>query len=162
MENKLKLGVTIIGLLFVTSCAQSNLTCQDKCQTKKEMKPIIEESKEDSTVYENSSNQPVELVCKFVGEELAEKKELLKKEIFSQVQKTEEANDGYVLYFEDKNDILLKLSDYLMIEKECCPFFTFNLNILSNSKGIALKIAGSDDAKSMLKPLVDEIQEMKD
>jgi len=141
----------ILLIVFTSSYAQRNSVNEQTIKKEKENK--IENS--------NSYNSSDQLVCKLIGAELAEKKELLKTEIFSQVKGIDEVDNGYILKFEDKDDILLKLMDYLMIEKECCPFFIFDLNILPNSKGISLKISGQDGAKEMLKPLVDEINSIK-
>jgi hypothetical protein len=154
-ENRSMLGVLLVAVLLITSCAQRNSVCSDKCKAKKESK---KEVKMESTNDYNASEQ---LVCKLIGEELREKKELLKKEIFSQVKEVKEVSSGYILKFDDKNDILLKLTDYVMVEKECCPFFTFDFNVQPNAKGVSLKISGSDGAKEMLKPLINEIHNIK-
>lgn len=155
-KNRLTVSIVLIALIgFSTSCAQKNLACSIDCKEKNEQTKINEEK----SVMENSSidNQSEQLVCKLIGAEKMEKKELLKTAIFSQVKGIDELENGYNLKFEDKNDILLKLTDYLMIEKECCPFFNFDLSILPNAKGISLKITGQEGAKDMLKPLIDEI-----
>jgi hypothetical protein len=159
-ENRSMLGVLLVAVLLIASCTQGKSVCSDKCKAKKESQKEVKmaKSKNDNGSIDNQSEQ---LVCKLIGAEKAEKKELLKKEIFSQVTKVEEINNGYILNFEDKDNILLKLTDYLMIEKECCPFFVFDLNIQPNSKGISLKISGQEGAKDMLKPLVDEIKSIK-
>lgn len=134
-------------LVSTTGCAQKKSDGSDK-------KDSTIEVKGKNTSSYIPSNQ---LVCKLIGAELAEKKELLKTEILSLVKEVDEVDNGYILKFEDKDDMLLKLMDYLMIEKECCPFFVFDLNIQPNSNGISLKISGQEGAKDMLKPLIDEI-----
>lgn len=156
-KNRLTMLILLTSLsIFTSSCAQNSSVCSNKCQEKKKATNNTEEVE----IMKNtdSYNPSEQLVCKMIGAEKAEKKELLKTEIFSQVIKVEEVNNGYILNFEDKDDILLKLTDYLMIEKECCPFFIFDLNIKPNSNGISLKISGQDGAKEMLKPLIEEIQ----
>lgn len=149
--------IALIG--FSTSCSQKGSICSGKCKEKNVQTKINKEK----LIMENSNidNHTEQLVCKLIGAEKMKKKELLKTEIFSQVKGIDELENGYILKFEDKDDILLKLTDYLMIEKECCPFFIFDLNIQPNSNGISLKITGQEGAKDMLKPLIEEINSNK-
>jgi hypothetical protein len=42
------------------------------------------------------------------------------------------------------------LTELMLKEKACCPFFKFDLSILPFNKGIALKISGSKAVKEML------------
>jgi len=162
VSKKLKLGTLMIVLALISSCSQKKMSCSGKCKENEiSVENKVDKSQNmsiDNNLNLSTDNNDNQLVCKMVGAEKAEKKELLKTEIFSQVTKVEEVNNGYILNFEDKDDILLKLTDYLMIEKECCPFFIFDLNIKPNSNGISLKISGQDGAKEMLKPLIDNIK----
>jgi hypothetical protein len=98
------------------------------------------------------------LLCKFIGVELAEKKELVKKEIFSQVKEVEETDDGYIFSFVYSGDLYLKTTDYIIVEKDCCPFFNFDFSIPTKSKNFTLKISGSSEAKEMIKMFVEEIK----
>ncbi len=58
---------------------------------------------------------------------------------------------AYVFYFEDDPDLLLHLMEFVQKEKDCCPFFKFDLSILPFEQGLALQISGSAAAMEMMK-----------
>lgn len=99
------------------------------------------------------------LVCALVGQEKVNRKEALKKEIFSQMNDIEEIEFGYVFKFSDNERFLLKLIDYIIVEKECCPFFQYDFLIHPYNKGIELKVTGGRAAKLLITTLVHEIQD---
>lgn len=102
---------------------------------------------DDSKIYD-IENEP--LVCTLQGVELAERKEALQKEIFSQLKKVEEIDTGYIFSFDYDEGFLIKMTDYMITENNCCPFFTFEIKLHSKND-VLLKITGPSEAKKMLK-----------
>ena len=96
------------------------------------------------------------LVCQLSGPELQQRKAELRQEVFGKVNKYEEIPDGYVFYFSDEGDLAMKVADYMLAEKECCPFFNFELAIQAHQKGISWKITGPPEAKDMIRMLIEE------
>lgn len=94
--------------------------------------------------------------CSLTNEELLERKKVLKKAVFSQLNKKEEVTHGFVYYFDDKDGLAEKITELMLKEKACCPFFKFDLSILPFNKGIALSITGSAAVKEMLKDFEQE------
>ena len=106
-----------------------------------------------------SGEQPIDstaIVCSLTEPKLIERKALLKREIFSKVIESKESDYGYIYFFKDENDLLEKLSKFIIEEQKCCPFFTYNISIQSNTNGIALEIAGPIGAKMLLRNIMDE------
>ena len=95
------------------------------------------------------------LVCKLTGAELQKRKAALQKEIFTEVEGSEEVENGYVFHFRDEGNFIEKLADFLLAEKKCCPFFQFDLSIKANNAGISLKVSGPPEAKAMIRSLVE-------
>jgi len=92
--------------------------------------------------------------CKLQGPELMKRKAALEKEVFALVKEIEEKPDGYLFHFEDTDDFLLTLVDYMLAEQKCCPFFQFDLMIKANHGGIGLKVSGPPEVKEMVKMMV--------
>lgn len=88
--------------------------------------------------------------CNLIGEELLERKQILKDSIFSQVISKEKSTDGYIFYFEDDTKLLSSVLEHVQIEKACCPFFKFDISILPNNQGFALQISGTKSAIEMI------------
>lgn len=90
------------------------------------------------------------LSCTLLPAELQDRLDFLKKEVFSKVEKKEVLNDGMIFYFPDSQENTKMVMDFIAFERQCCPFFKFDLSILPFEKGIALKISGSRAVKEFL------------
>ena len=93
------------------------------------------------------------IACSLTDSELAIRTEKLKMNLFSKVQKKVELEDGFVFYFEDKENLMDSLMEFIRFEKKCCPFFKFDLSILPYGNGIALKISGGEGVKDFLQTI---------
>jgi len=167
MKNLKKIGIAIILATTITSCGSMEAKyCSKDCKTDisttkivqgNDSTEIIESNnvKNDSLKFDFISEEP--LVCLLTGAEQAERKEILQKEIFSQVKKIEEIETGFIFYFEYEETFLMKMTDYIITENNCCPFFTFETKLHSKDD-VALKIIGSSNqVKEMIRmTLVDK------
>lgn len=89
--------------------------------------------------------------CNLLEEDLIDRKETLKKTIFSKVQKREESLNGITYYFENDSNLLESVLEHVQIEKACCPFFKFDISILPFNNGFAFQVSGSKEAIEMIK-----------
>lgn len=89
--------------------------------------------------------------CNLMGDSLLERKRILREKVFSEVVKKDSTEYGLVYYFEDQPELLDLVLEHVLIEKECCPFFKFDISILPFKQGFALQLSGSDAAIEMLK-----------
>lgn len=89
--------------------------------------------------------------CNLIGDDLLDRKLVLKERIFSKVIKREESLNGITYYFKDDSKLLESVLEHVQIEKACCPFFKLDISILPFNNGFALKISGSEDAIEMIK-----------
>ena len=90
------------------------------------------------------------VACSLNSQELADRVERIKEDVFSrQINKVENEN-GFTYYFEDDEKLLNNIFELVEMEKACCPFFKFDISILPFQKGIALQISGSEAAKDFL------------
>ena len=138
MKHLKKIGLSII-IAGTISCS-NDIAAQDYS------KDLKGNSSEKNIMTDNSS-----LVCLLTGQELVERKEVLQKEIFSQVKKVEEIETGYIFYFKYEEEFLMKMTDYVIAENNCCPFLTFEIKLHSKDD-VELKIIGpSNEAKEMMK-----------
>jgi len=90
------------------------------------------------------------LSCSLTSVELRDRIALLRTEIFPNLTKKEELADGFIYYFDDEGDIAIKILEFIGKEKQCCPFFKFDISVLPFKKGIALQISGSKGVKDFL------------
>lgn len=95
--------------------------------------------------------------CSLTDEELIDRKLELKTKIFSKLKKKVELEDGFIYYFDDEKGLAATITEFLLKEKDCCPFFKFDLSILPFEKGIAFQISGSEGVKDFLLDFEKEI-----
>lgn len=95
----------------------------------------------------NVSHQP--LACLLTERELAKRKELLRKEIFSTALKISETATGYRFRFKFEAKFILKLTELIVEECQCCPFLQFDLQLSSN-EDVLLTISGPSGAKELV------------
>jgi len=152
------LGILILAGLAGCSSLESKLCakdCEDKTSTintalLEEPTAMISEEKikSDKQTFLFDTEEP--LVCLLTGAEQAERKQVLQKEIFSQVRKVEELGLGYLFYFKYEEQFVMKMTDYVIAENNCCPFLTFDIKLHSKDD-VMLKISGSsEEAKKMI------------
>lgn len=149
----------ITALLLPISCSLSEDQCTQNCCRNK-INTTNDVSEISEYKFENIDTLPPStgLVCMLIGEEKEIRKEALKNEIFSQVKNIEALEFGYKFKFDDNPKFLIKLMDYILLEQACCPFLKYDFSILPFKHGIILKVTGEDEAKQIIKILVDEIQ----
>ena len=51
------------------------------------------------------------------------------RELFSKVRAIEEVADGYKFWLGDEPDVILKVAEFAMLEKLCCPFLNFVIEV---------------------------------
>jgi hypothetical protein len=70
--------------------------------------------------------------------------------IFSSVQERRELPDGYAYRFDPDEDIAATLLEFIMFERQCCPFFTFDLRFEPDRGPIWLTLRGPEGTKEFL------------
>ena len=96
------------------------------------------------------------LVCRLQGPELTKRLALLKEEIFNEVKSVKEFDRGYSFEFVVSEEFVIKLMDYVLSERKCCPFFQFDVSFPPGKEHFSLTISGSPDAKEMIKLFLED------
>ena len=91
------------------------------------------------------------LSCNLTCQDFAERKDMLKREIFDFVKHSHETESGMRFEFKEKEGFDQKLMEFVAMERKCCPFFDMQLQFRSYNQGITLEIGGEDGVKAFLK-----------
>jgi hypothetical protein len=70
--------------------------------------------------------------------------------LFQQAARVRELPDGYAFAFPAGADSAHALLDFIVAERACCPFFTFELSFAAPHKAIWLTLKGEEGVKAML------------
>ena len=73
------------------------------------------------------------------------------RELFSQIQETHELPNGYEFRFTGAPEVLKKLADFVSLEKLCCPFLNFLIEIEADNGPVWLRLTGRAGVKEFVR-----------
>ena len=94
--------------------------------------------------------EDITLACLLTGEDLAARGEVVRPLIAS-YQKLQELEDGYAFQFPGESEWIQRVVAFVVEERKCCPFFTFELQFEPNLGPIWLSLRGSAEIKAILR-----------
>lgn len=71
-------------------------------------------------------------------------------ELFAASQEVKELPDGYAFRLPAEPAFMLKAAEYISLERLCCPFFNFVLELESEGGPLWLKLTGREGVKKFL------------
>lgn len=91
------------------------------------------------------------VACGLGGREQRERREELSRELFSGCLKTDELDDGFEFVFPGEAGWAEKLVRFVASERECCPFFSFEMIFEPEQGPISLRVRGPEGAKEFIR-----------
>jgi hypothetical protein len=78
------------------------------------------------------------------------------KKLFGLVQRTRELPDGYAFELPNESDVMLTATEFISLERLCCPFFGFALEIEREGGSLWLSLTGRAGVKPFIMAEVGE------
>jgi hypothetical protein len=94
------------------------------------------------------SDLPV--ACTLSAAELRERGDDVVRPLFARVLRMEETPDGYCFAFPADADGVRELLTFVLSERDCCPFFTFELAFPSPHQAVWLTLRGGEGVKEFI------------
>jgi hypothetical protein len=85
------------------------------------------------------------LACSLTGPEQARRREELQR-IFEGCSRTDELEDEYEFSFPGSEEWAVRLTEFVVFERACCPFFAFDLVFEPEGGPIRLRARGPEGA----------------
>ena len=82
------------------------------------------------------------------------------RELFLQIQETRELPNGYEFRFADESDVLRRLAEFVSLEKLCCPFLRFEIEVEAESGPVWLRLTGREGVKEFIREEISGLTEM--
>jgi hypothetical protein len=100
---------------------------------------------------EHKSTSP--LACDMTAIPLSEREAHLKtsRDLFSQIQEIRELPDGYEFRLGGDAEVLLKAAQFISLEKLCCPFLAFGLDVEAEGGPVWLSLTGREGVKAFIR-----------
>ena len=89
------------------------------------------------------------LACSLSGPQQALRQEEIGK-IFEECLRVDELEDGYEFGFPGSARWATKLTEFIVFERECCPFFTFDLLFEPGGGPIRLRVRGPEGVRDLV------------
>jgi len=70
--------------------------------------------------------------------------------LFRSVQSKRELPDGYAFELPNDSEVLLTAADFISLERLCCPFFAFRLEIEREGGSVWLSLTGREGVKPFI------------
>jgi len=92
------------------------------------------------------------LACDFsaVDDEQWERYRALRRRLGEDSQEARELEDGYAFRHSSEADVLVALAEYVALERLCCPFFDFAIEVGHGEGEVWLRMTGPEGAKQIL------------
>jgi hypothetical protein len=107
--------------------------------------------------HDTTSNDAPCLACSLVGPEFAARKEAITRDLFAHVDRVEELPDGFGVRFPAADPWAAKALEFIDAEKQCCPFFTFELAFEPDDGPLWLRLRGSEEIKAFVRTELGEV-----
>ncbi len=99
----------------------------------------------------NETAASEEIACLLSERELAARREVLAHQLFPGVEAVEELADGYAYRLPGDERWTRNVLDFIVAERRCCPFFTFELVFLPQGGPLWLRLRGSVAIKTFVR-----------
>jgi hypothetical protein len=73
------------------------------------------------------------------------------KDLFSRIEEFRELANGYEFRFASGPDLIVKLGEFISLEKLCCPFLTFVIEVEAEGGPVWLRLAGREGVKAFIR-----------
>jgi hypothetical protein len=95
----------------------------------------------------------IPIACRLDDAQLAERLESVRQGLFAAVEERLELENGYAFRFPGDGAWGAKIAEFVASERQCCPFFRFELAFEPNLGPIWLKLAGPNGVKAFLEAM---------
>lgn len=102
------------------------------------------------TAHDEQPRRDTPIACSLTAAEGRQREQMLQREVFSGIQEIRELPDGYALRYPGDAAWLDTLSDFIRFERECCPFFTFELRCEPERGPLWLRLRGPEGVKGFV------------
>jgi hypothetical protein len=90
------------------------------------------------------------LACKLTDPEFAARKAAISRDLFADVAEVRELADGFAYRWPATDERIATVTDFIIAERECCPFFTFEVAIEPDGGPLWLRLRGSEEIKAFI------------
>lgn len=73
------------------------------------------------------------------------------RELFARIEEVRELEDGYEFRLADEPDLLTKIGEFVSLERLCCPFLRFAVEVEAEGGPVWLRLSGREGVKALIR-----------
>jgi hypothetical protein len=94
------------------------------------------------------------IACSLSTAEFRTRRSEILNKIVPAIAATKELEDGFAFRFPADDEWLLELTQFVVFERQCCPFLNFKLTIEANGASVWLELTGQPGTKDFVGSLL--------
>ena len=91
------------------------------------------------------------IACSLTEAELRKRRQAIMDSFQTMHVAVSELSDGYAFTFQASSEALQRIAELVDLERQCCPFLTFNIVVEAAQSAMRLEISGPKEAKKLIK-----------
>src|ERR1700755_688089 len=95
----------------------------------------------------------IPIACTLTDKELQERRAKVLQKVAQSLIEVRELENGFDYRFPAEDAVLQDLITVINLERKCCPFLNFRLNVEAQNEFVSLEVTGGNGTKDMLKSL---------
>ena len=95
-------------------------------------------------------SSPRPIACSLTDPEMRERLDLLRSGLFAQTRSLREDAAGFTFIFDNTGSNAEAFLNVVLLERQCCPFLHFHINITPQPEELAIHIGGTDEARTFV------------
>jgi hypothetical protein len=145
MQNRITLFLTMI----ISAATLTGFASAEQKQKIAKSRPQAEKQMPD----EKQKEAEIPFACSLTALTAAERAHHsdLSKELHSAVKDIRELDNGYAFQFSGEAKTISMVAEWISLERLCCPFFTFQLEVASEGKPMWLRMTGREGVKDFMR-----------
>jgi len=85
------------------------------------------------------------IACSLRDAELKDRLNQLRTGLFARVTSVREKGEGFTFFFDAADDTVTDVLEFIRMERQCCPFLTFQLTVNPSPQAIALHLGAAGE-----------------
>jgi hypothetical protein len=119
------------------------------------LQPVVfatsQQEKQGDKMTTGKEAAPMVCVLNGLTAEQRKRQSALKKQMEESAREVSELADGYAFRFPGDQAHIMMLAEFMSLERLCCPFFNFELEVAAGKDAIWLRMTGREGVKEFLK-----------
>ena len=101
--------------------------------------------------HEPESQSPIACDMSVLSPEQRETHLAASRELFSSLQAIHELSDGYEFRLSNDPNTIVKVAEFISLERLCCPFLNFAMEVTAESGPVWLRLTGREGVKDFIR-----------